>query len=690
LSSNTVFSWLLAGAFVAFAGCGQKPSSEKDVAPRAADAPPLVPDQSAAVCAAFEAKRVDPIWPETPDPETQRKLVESLEDRLSKAGTTETPALLMELGRAKARYTPAGRTPEARHAEARRGEFFYNEIGGDWLYQGKDFQELIRRFPGHDLEDDAAYEMTLLRKGGECEGWIPCYVSGQWEPLSTFLKAYPESPLADMAIERALAAFANVETDKDLRAATDSSDPEDIRKLTESLEAVGRAMPPSRKGRLLLRSAELWAASFDYNRTREAYGAALEAADAGVRGCAAARLEALPARWFTLDPIRVIHPQRVELTWKAPSSLETGYTVYRSTAKADAGSAVAQLTPDVRSWADTTTKPGTTYWYRVAATTRAGAVMSNPASAETPDLKLDVLGIAVSPTDKRLHVFGRLSNGFPQVVHVSPDGMSVERSNAEFIGIENGTARAQHASYVEDVWLVDPNSHRALPSGLSAVVRQGKEYLRYYPLTRENAGVRFLVSIDEKEDAAWISQGGGGVRVPVAMDCLAMEAVCWLGGENDVRLRDESGRVLLTVPLPQAGGNTKSATSVFADPMDASVWVVQGRAGRLLHIGRDGMIRQDMALAERTRSYSVRVTADFERRQVWFTRTNAAGKNELLRMDLNGSARPSLAPRVISEGIRSLSHLAPDLNGGLWVLNQQSVTRMDPNGRTLSTVELAK
>jgi hypothetical protein len=121
--------------------------------------------------------------------------------------------------------------------------------------------------------------------------------------------------------------------------------------------------------------------------------------------------------------------------------------------------------------------------------------------------------------------------------------------------------------------------------------------------------------------------------------------------------------------------------------MDASVWVVQGRAGRLLHIGRDGTIRQDLALTERTRSYSLRVAADLERRQIWFTRTNAAGKNELLRMDLNGQP---LTPRVISGDVRALSHLAPDLNGGLWVLNQQSVTRMDKDGQTLFTVELAK
>ena len=85
---------------------------------------------------------------------------------------------------------------------------------------------------------DPAGIVTLLRQGGECEGWIPCYVSSQGEPLSTFLKAYPDSALADAAVERALAAFAMIETDKDLRASTDSSDPEDIRKLTASLEEV--------------------------------------------------------------------------------------------------------------------------------------------------------------------------------------------------------------------------------------------------------------------------------------------------------------------------------------------------------------------------------------------------------------------------------------------------------------------
>jgi hypothetical protein len=292
MRNNTALSWLLAAAFAALMGCGQQPSPEQAPIPSA-------PEASAA-CAAFAAKRVDPIFPEQPNPETQLALIKSLESRLSQAGEADVPGLLLELGRAKARFTPASQTPD----------FFYNEFGGDWLYNGHDFRELTRRFPNHDLADDAAYELTHLRQGGECEGWVPCYVFSEWEPVSTFLKAYPNSPLADTAVERALSAFAMIDTDKDLRAATDSIDPEDIRKLTASLEEVGRALPPARGGRLLLRAAELWEAASNYDSARNAYRAVPAAADPQVRACAAARLDGLSARSFTLHPARVIHLER--------------------------------------------------------------------------------------------------------------------------------------------------------------------------------------------------------------------------------------------------------------------------------------------------------------------------------------------------------------------------------------------
>jgi len=541
--------------------------------------------------------------------------------------------------------------------------------------------------------DDAAYELTLLPRGGECEGWIPCYISREWDPLAAFLQAYPASPFADAAIERTLAAFGFVETDKDLRTSTGFSDPEEIRKLTESLEAVGR-MLPSRGGRLLLRAAEIWEAFFDYDRARDVYRAALQTPDSAVRGCASARIDGLPERWFTLEPARVIHPQLVELTWEAPASGATAYTVFRSAAKSETGTIVAQLPSDARSWADTTTEPGRVYWYRVTGG-GDGGMRSNPSAAETPALALNILGIAVSSDDGRLHVFGYLSNGFPQVIHVAPDGTSLERDNAEFIGLDSGLVRPSFAAYVREVWLVDDDGRRALrfqgepgalPSGLPDVVRQGRELLSIYPFTPRNAGLRLIVSIDEKEKAAWITHGGGGARAPMSMNCLAA-AVCWLGGERDVRLQDESGRVLTTIPLPQAPGDLMWATKVFADPADASVWVLQ-RAGRLLHIGRDGTIRQSVTLTERSRAYSINLTADLARREIWFTRSAANGRHELLRLDLNGPNGQAAPPRVISGDIPFGSHLAPDFSGGLWLANQQTATRLDANGQTQFIVRL--
>jgi hypothetical protein len=647
-----------------------------------------------------------------------RVVLDSLDRQIASAAEADLPVLLFALGHAKTAFQPSDRSPQASYARARPGEFTHSEPGDVWLYNGADFQELIRRFPTSTLVDGAAYAMTLLERPGECEGDVGCYIGSEWLPLSAFLRTHPNSPRADSAVARVLGAFRRLDLVADLRAATTESepenyDPEAVRKLVASLDTVGRLLPAPWRTRLLERAGQLWDQFADYDRAKVAYRAALANASAEARACIEARLTKLPVRSFALEPTRVIHPRRVELRWQPSFAGTSAFVIYRSNARAERGVAMGRVPATALTWTDTTTGPGATYWYRVRAEAPGEAAQSNPASARTPTQRLTPHGIAVSTTDRRLYVFGTLSNGFPQVIRISMDGASVERSDGMII--EQVGAAGAHAfdAYSDEVWLADANGHGVLhfpkpgadvPADVFSVLRKGSRTLREYLfalhqggeplrayLTRSSGAM--LVSVDEPAGAAWIEQGGGGARTAISMDCVSAASICWVGYERDVVLRNAAGGTITSVRLSQDdhGCDAGCVTAIHADPHDSSAWMVLGRAGRLLHMDRAGAIRHDLKLTDARLWYlgeigSQILTADLDRRTIWFLRPGPGRGMELAQIDLN-AADPQ--PRVVSSGVLALARLAPDLDGGVWLVTRDDVRRMDGNGRTLFTIALS-
>ena len=75
------------------------------------------------------------------------------------------------------------------------------------LYTLGHFERLVAMFPEDPAADDAAYMLTRAPVLGECEGSVSCYLSREVTPLRDFLHAYPASPHALEAIERANSLF---------------------------------------------------------------------------------------------------------------------------------------------------------------------------------------------------------------------------------------------------------------------------------------------------------------------------------------------------------------------------------------------------------------------------------------------------------------------------------------------------
>ena len=174
-----------------------------------------------ASCAGLDPRAADgprmegPTFP-TPDPDALLVQLETLERQLADAADADVPELLFALGRLKTTFYVGDDSPHASYAASRPEEF--RNSWWLWVYRGTDFQELIRRYPGSERADDAAYALSLVPRPHHCEGDLACRLNVAWEPIAAFLQAYPDSPFAAAAVDRALAAFGEVETELDLRS----------------------------------------------------------------------------------------------------------------------------------------------------------------------------------------------------------------------------------------------------------------------------------------------------------------------------------------------------------------------------------------------------------------------------------------------------------------------------------------
>jgi hypothetical protein len=191
------------------------------------------------------------VWP-NPEASSSYADIASLERRLRTAPEASQPALLMQIGRLKSRLAV-----EPKYAAAWKKEFFYQELAGSWLYTGWHFKEVLRRFPTHKFADDAAYQLTLLPEGGECEGYVPCQIASLWMRLEPFLRKYPKSPYADSAVQRTLLAFSAVKPRMNLTQPSNDVDPAEIRKHVSSLERTANMLAPTHRLTLLARVVEL-------------------------------------------------------------------------------------------------------------------------------------------------------------------------------------------------------------------------------------------------------------------------------------------------------------------------------------------------------------------------------------------------------------------------------------------------
>lgn len=107
------------------------------------------------------------------------RLVETRDQARLSAKTPEDAArLALPWLRALKDAAEASQT-RALHPSLKRHEslIFYDEIGGSWILNHDAVLALHDRYRATKTADDLAWFAAELRLGGECEGYVPCYMS---------------------------------------------------------------------------------------------------------------------------------------------------------------------------------------------------------------------------------------------------------------------------------------------------------------------------------------------------------------------------------------------------------------------------------------------------------------------------------------------------------------------------------
>lgn len=221
------------------------------------------------------------------------------------ADSASDPAIaaptLLRLGWLKLRLYPGEVSPEV--AAAHPADFFYNEIGGAHLYNGREFRTLLERHRNTSYADDALYAETLLNMGGECEGFTECYLSAITHRPMLLLREFPTTRHARVvldSVDAAIAQFLRLSQDNELLTASDLTrrteyhDPDTVRVRVADWEEVLLGVPASASAPSLLVVADLWERLREPGRARALY-ARLEREPGPVpRDTIRARLSRLP------------------------------------------------------------------------------------------------------------------------------------------------------------------------------------------------------------------------------------------------------------------------------------------------------------------------------------------------------------------------------------------------------------
>lgn len=138
------------------------------------------------------------------------------------------------------------------------GTLFYNEIGGNWLIDDQLVWKLHDQYRETVAADDLAWLAARLPKGGECEGYVPCYMAVANMRSAEYLRRHPSGGHTDEAMRAIIEAIARVdEMLKDYPKLFETSHCSDLMKELVALEDAVQGASGAEQARTSERIHEL-------------------------------------------------------------------------------------------------------------------------------------------------------------------------------------------------------------------------------------------------------------------------------------------------------------------------------------------------------------------------------------------------------------------------------------------------
>ncbi len=122
----------------------------------------------------------------------------------------------------------------------------YDEPGGRWLMADTAIWSLHARSSKAPVADAVAWFAVTNGLGGECEGYLPCYVDWRNRLEGEYLRRHPDGRHADAAVAAVKGTIDRLSAPPRPREAFAFEPGRDCRDLTRSLDALGKAVGATR------------------------------------------------------------------------------------------------------------------------------------------------------------------------------------------------------------------------------------------------------------------------------------------------------------------------------------------------------------------------------------------------------------------------------------------------------------
>jgi len=645
----------------------------------------------------------------------------------------KTAKLYLALGKLKNKYgTVTIHGFNGKYAEQYPKEYKFFGIGNDYYYTGYHFQELIDLFPKSDLVDDAAYELTNIFCGVDCES-TKCGVEHGLAPLEHFIGEYPKSEFTKDAIVRINEIFiSSLKWIKDLTSQSNDYDPNFFRSYLEGYYDIVQLEPltPSVRALAYDTIGYFSAKYLDYDRARECYEYIIKEVPQykdilDIKK----RLSELPSIKFELFPAQVVNFSYIILKWISPQIQNIkGFSIYRSNSSFSRGEGErisGILNPGVTGIIDESIQPDTEYWYRVKVHFDGKEAYSNEVFCKTLSNIILPAGFLFRQADRSLYVFGRIIDNnsnklIPIGVKISEDGKTQERLKGNFFGLDSKFFNMYKIDekYSQDLWLIDTVKQELLHLDTSNIGMNDWKIIflssrgkanntpnrEPYVINIEELKryLKIALSIDYKNHkvfARYLNTWTQSIAVDSKND------LCWLIDVDYVDVFNSSGNFIKGFKFQQEGMRTtqiENFARVYPDINDGTAWLYSelftrepGRKSvdfKLINIDRFGKINRLLPLSGGSFLSPPFPVFDNKDKYFWYYDE----KNYLLnKMSIEGNNLISVPikdlPKMEQDQGKpiGISQLALDeKTESLWILYKNKIVKLNPDGSVSLNIEI--